>query len=258
MSLNLLTNLHLADSNWSVSVPDILVCSENIFITLSCSSLTKCFTAPSISRLNIYPLAFLRGSFHSLQPWASPRLCGRRSPINYSLMTSVAARLGRKKKLIYLSRGNCLGAVSAHESSLRSLFLSDRPDEGHLTIVITSMDWPAHQVLPATYLNSQLSAVSSATTANALIATTQKYFSTEVLLMKEIGMRNKWIGNANLAIWHSFLLSVDIEAPSLLVWRLAGVSLHSLQCLLLRASEHPNLAGVNDPPALTHLNRERS
>ena len=143
MSLNLLTNLHLADSNWSVSVPDILVCSENIFITLSCSSLTKCFTAPSISRLNIYPLAFLRGSFHSLQLWASPRLCGRRSPINYSLMTSVAARLGRKKKLIYLSRGNCLGAVSAHESSLCSLFLSDRPDEGHLTIVITSMDWPA-------------------------------------------------------------------------------------------------------------------
>ena len=96
-------------------------------------------------------------------------------------MTSVAARLGRKKKLIYLSRGNCLGAVSAHESSLRSLFLSDRPDEGHLTIVITSMD---QQVLPATYLNSQLSAVSSATTANAFIATTQKYFSTEVLLMK--------------------------------------------------------------------------
>ena len=185
MSLNLLTNLHLADSNWPVSVPDILVCSENIFITLSCSSLTKCFTPPSISRLNIYPLAFLRGSFHSLQLWASPRLCGRRSPINYSLMTSVAARLGRKKKLIYLSRGNCLGAVSAHESSLRSLFLSDRPDEGHLTIVITSMDWPAHQALPATYLNSQLSAVSSATTANASIATTQKYFSTEVLLMKQ-------------------------------------------------------------------------
>ena len=116
-------------------------------------------------------------------------------------MTSVAARLGRKKKLIYLSRGNCLGAVSGHESSLRSLFLSDRPDEGHLTIVITSMDWPAHQALPATYLNSQLSAVSSATTANAFIATTQKYFSTEVLLMKWIGTRNKWIGNENLEIW---------------------------------------------------------
>lgn len=40
-------------------------------------------------------------------------------------MTSVAQRLGRKKKLIYLSRGNCPGAVPGHKSSLCPLFLTD-------------------------------------------------------------------------------------------------------------------------------------
>ena len=114
----------------------------------------------SFSHLNIYPAAVLRPTFPSLQPCARPTLCGRRRPINYSLMTSVAERLGRKKKLIYLSRGNCLGTVSADESSLRSLFLSDCQrrrscddcDHGQ------GMTDSGHY-LPATHLNSTKSCV---------------------------------------------------------------------------------------------------
>ena len=125
MSLNLLTNLHLADSSWSVSLSDILVGSENIFhhspsAQLFCPG--QCFyTWSLLSTFTLLPFS----AFPRLRLGAGATLGGRGSPINYSLMTSVAQRLGRKKKLIYLSRGNCPGAVPGHKSSLCPLFLTD-------------------------------------------------------------------------------------------------------------------------------------
>ena len=161
-------------------------------------------------------------------------------------MTSVAQRLGRKKKLIYLSRGNCLGAVSAKQVVFASAFLEWLPrDEGHvMTIVITGMtDSDHYNYLPLIW--TQLSVVSSRTGNKCFWSLQWQCYAECVCGSYDIW--NESHLNFHLVNRSSGMAAADGQVPS---WLDppddCGLRVYTVYSVYSREL-HPNLASVNDP-----------